>query len=772
MQTSKRTLTLFLVVSVLVSTFPFAAAQEADEVQLSVSVDEVYVLRGGSFHVDVSSNYSSVGVEVYAPSGSLYTSWIQAANTSRLVNVPAGAPYGTYMVKALVEGESVEAYVSVLDVTGWSSVSFPYTRSDHLNVDYTFFANGTIKAQQLSTGDVLEIDLSMLRNLNGEFAAYANSMCFRVRFTKAPVVVVDLTFAFVHTGCKFIVNGTLDQPRDFTFHVANPQKLKGVIDGFKQGSLVFDWSDLCKVQHAFSYDRVGGLLSLSLPQTFSFDPTIFSDGFESGDLSGWSSSDYSSGETVAASEEQAHHGDWSGKFTSNGGGGTEYARVTQSGLDLAAFYFRAYVYVTAQGADASGDFISFIMSWVSTNTLVQLGWYNNAGTLSWWLRSRHGTSYSSVYSTAETRNLNEWYCIEVYWENAASANVYGWVNGNQILNLTGRDTNNYGNADRISFGLPYCYNTASNTLYGDCAVADDSAYIGPEAEGTAYDVACSWATGESFTVATQWQAKKGLTLQAGGDYAMATQWNAAFSLSVSTAETYSVVPQASYRLVSSWSSPLSYSLLTQADYGKVLGWAAALQWSTATQSQYKLALVWQHSTTWNLLRYIGYSLALSWQSTSAWGLLTQNSYRLGVAWQTPESWQPQTSAIYHVVLSFAQAHSWSVTLQELGEVIYTVLLSWGSPGTWASLSQTSYHVVSSWGFSVDWLTGLVQGVAQTVVLAWQTAVDWATAITLTSDVSGGEALAVAVAFPIVLFSVSFAFIFMRRRRRNREFSEF
>jgi hypothetical protein len=194
----------------------------------------------------------------------------------------------------------------------------------------------------------------------------------------------------------------------------------------------------------------------------------------------WSTSSTSTGETVTVSTEQKHHGSYALKCTSNGGGGTEYARVSKSSLNLGSFYARAYVYITAQGCDASGDYIRFFSAYAGANELASLGWYNNAGTLSWWLRNRSGTSYISTYSTAETRNLNEWYCIELYWQNAASANVRGYINGTLRLERTAQDTDNYGNADLIHFGLPYCNGTAANTMYGDCVIIADVGPIGPE----------------------------------------------------------------------------------------------------------------------------------------------------------------------------------------------------------------------------------------------------------------------------------------------------
>jgi hypothetical protein len=202
---------------------------------------------------------------------------------------------------------------------------------------------------------------------------------------------------------------------------------------------------------------------------------LFSDGFETNDLTAWTGSYTTAGETIATSTDYAHHGTYSVKCTSNGGGGSEAARVYET-VNLSELYMRAYVYITQNGIADAGDYIAFISLRAGTNELAMLGWYNNAGTLSWWLRNRNAAAYVSTYSTSETTNLGQWYCIELYWQNAASATVQGYVNGVKILERTAQDTDNYGNCDTIYFGLGIAYNTASNTVYGDCVVVAD-AYI-------------------------------------------------------------------------------------------------------------------------------------------------------------------------------------------------------------------------------------------------------------------------------------------------------
>jgi len=60
---------------------------------------------------------------------------------------------------------------------------------------------------------------------------------------------------------------------------------------------------------------------------------IFSDGFETGDLTVWTSNDVTTGESNTPSTDRPHHGTYSMDCTTNGGGGTEYARAHYNIVD-------------------------------------------------------------------------------------------------------------------------------------------------------------------------------------------------------------------------------------------------------------------------------------------------------------------------------------------------------------------------------------------------------------------------------------------------------
>jgi hypothetical protein len=52
------------------------------------------------------------------------------------------------------------------------------------------------------------------------------------------------------------------------------------------------------------------------------------------------------------------------------------------------------------------------------------------------------------------------------------------VDGVSTINVTGRDTDNYGDVTQVRFGIAEGYNLASTTIYGDDVIVS-SKYIGP-----------------------------------------------------------------------------------------------------------------------------------------------------------------------------------------------------------------------------------------------------------------------------------------------------
>ena len=233
--------------------------------------------------------------------------------------------------------------------------------------------------------------------------------------------------------------------------------------------------------HQKIFSRVSASQREYLTQFFT---TIFSDGWETAQdfTTNWTASYTTTGETATVVSEDKHHGTYSAKFTSNGGGGTEHALCYKTGFNRSEVYGRCYVKVTQNGIVDNGDSYNFInfTNAPQTAAMLSMGWAQNLGVLKWRLRYYNGASIIESFSTGATRDLNVWYCVEIYWLLSATAGVVrGYVDGVMIFEFTGLDTDNNGNMDVLATGLHLLTNCASCTDYVDCVVLADT-YIGPD----------------------------------------------------------------------------------------------------------------------------------------------------------------------------------------------------------------------------------------------------------------------------------------------------
>ncbi len=143
------------------------------------------------------------------------------------------------------------------------------------------------------------------------------------------------------------------------------------------------------------------------------------DSFEGGSLSRWSGTSVTSGETASIYTARTHHGAYSARFTSNGGGGYErtycYANVASS----SELYARSYVYVSTSGIAQTNDRFFFLTFQSGSNTLAYGGWRSTTAGTRWCLTTRQGTSYVDVYSSAAP-STGRWYCVELHWKKSAT----------------------------------------------------------------------------------------------------------------------------------------------------------------------------------------------------------------------------------------------------------------------------------------------------------------------------------------------------------------
>lgn len=208
---------------------------------------------------------------------------------------------------------------------------------------------------------------------------------------------------------------------------------------------------------------------------------IFRNGLEEGDLSGWTGSTTSAGCTIAVDHTLPHHQLHSAKCNTIANAGSVLACVYQTIAAQTELYCRGYFYVDSHGLVDNDDRFYFIRfrNVASGVAVVGAGWRVSGGVLKWFLIGRNGALYINVYGT--TPEIQRWYCVELYWKEDAVAGAFTmYVDGAVMCATTGKDTDDYGDADQIRFGIAEATAlNADSQVYADCCIVN-SAYIGTE----------------------------------------------------------------------------------------------------------------------------------------------------------------------------------------------------------------------------------------------------------------------------------------------------
>jgi uncharacterized repeat protein (TIGR02543 family) len=218
--------------------------------------------------------------------------------------------------------------------------------------------------------------------------------------------------------------------------------------------------------------------------TFTLSATIFSDDFESGNFVNWDSTTTTSGETATAVSSRYHHGSYSGRFTSNGGAGTEQAHVSKA-VDVSEVYVRGYFYIDGSlPLNDNGDRFYFIRLLAANGQtgLAYAGIRRDGGVDKWVLYTLNGYTAVWTYAQSPLPQNGAWYSVELHWKLHSNTGVVElYVDGVKIIQVTGINTAYFGNARRVDFGLVQATGVQKSlTIFGDCAVIAQS-YIGPEA---------------------------------------------------------------------------------------------------------------------------------------------------------------------------------------------------------------------------------------------------------------------------------------------------
>jgi hypothetical protein len=204
---------------------------------------------------------------------------------------------------------------------------------------------------------------------------------------------------------------------------------------------------------------------------------VFFDGFETGDVSAWTTTATTTGTTVSVVSTAKHTGTYSFK-SGNVQNSAAWAYVAkQLGTPLSTVYLRTYLMVDSEPS-ATFNFLTFRSNANGTIAILQ---YNGAAH-KWSARCCINGSWNEYTQSGTTQIVpNKWFFIEfamVMSATVGQANI--WINDTQIVNQTNINTAARGNVDLFYVG-PYNLSGAQavaiNTNYDDVVISD--AKIGP-----------------------------------------------------------------------------------------------------------------------------------------------------------------------------------------------------------------------------------------------------------------------------------------------------
>lgn len=202
------------------------------------------------------------------------------------------------------------------------------------------------------------------------------------------------------------------------------------------------------------------------------DP-VFSDGFESGDLTSWTSTSTSNG-ALAVTSVSPH----SGVYCANAsllGGASDVAYAYKTITGQTTLYARAYFNFTEYVPTSSGQLIT-LLSFFSSATQVSayIDYSNTAGSMRLTMQYKNATTTTYGYYSY-TFSLNIWYNIEVYAKIASSGGGYTiWLNGSPVIDEENMKTDSYGNITTIRCGCISSNLPNAHKVFFDDVLADTS----------------------------------------------------------------------------------------------------------------------------------------------------------------------------------------------------------------------------------------------------------------------------------------------------------
>ena len=265
--------------------------------------------------------------------------------------------------------------------------------------------------------------------------------------TKLDCVVVDSGYVGPESGSSYSISASADSNSTInpsgTVNVASGGSQAFTISantGYHLTHVYVDSADPGAISN-YTFTNVTANHSISVTSAVNMS-SIFNDGFESGNFSLWTGT---TGSPTVESNDP-HDGSHEAYFTR---ASTGACFVRKTGLNLSEVYVRGYFKLSGTLPSNYADLIYLEDS--NHNVIASVQIHSN----SWELYVRDGGSVASaVYASAPV--LNQWCCVELHLKidnSAGLAELY--IDGTKHAELTGKDTNNYGNAQWLTAGLPW-----------------------------------------------------------------------------------------------------------------------------------------------------------------------------------------------------------------------------------------------------------------------------------------------------------------------------
>ncbi len=211
--------------------------------------------------------------------------------------------------------------------------------------------------------------------------------------------------------------------------------------------------------------------TIFVPPVYSAE--IFSDSFDSGDLSAWNGNYTAGSGAISLNNTIKYSSDYSLKSSSSAEASFAYAYKNISSADV--IYMQFFVYIDSESGNEPPVYFATFESTTLGGSLIRVGITEAERALYIRIRSGGTTAYGK---SATTVSLDEWHRIEISRvKSELSGEYYVWFDGELVTDIGGNafNTNDY-SVDLITVGHYNSYRGAVESFIDNVVVSDS--YIG------------------------------------------------------------------------------------------------------------------------------------------------------------------------------------------------------------------------------------------------------------------------------------------------------